>query len=72
MAMSLEPGELLRGGSGCPLTDRVPSGGPNPLYCNVHRVPKARGSAQPSRSARLARALNWHHLCGSQPAAQRR
>ena len=40
MAMSLEPAELLRGGSGCPLTDRVPSGGANPLYCNVHRVPK--------------------------------
>ncbi len=50
MAMSLEPGELLRGGSGCPLTDRVPSGGPNPLYCNVHRVPKVRGSTQPSRA----------------------
>lgn len=42
MAMSMEPGELLRGGSGCPLTDRVPSGGANPLYCNVHRVPKVR------------------------------
>lgn len=40
MAMSMEPAELLRGGSGCPLTDRVPSGGSNPLYCNVHRVPK--------------------------------
>ncbi|KAK9826720.1 hypothetical protein WJX81_001147 [Elliptochloris bilobata] len=40
VAMSTEPGDLLRGGSGCPLTDRVPSGGTNPLYCNVHRVPK--------------------------------
>ena len=40
VAMSTEPAELLRGGSGCPLTDRVPSSGSNPLYCNVHRVPK--------------------------------